>query len=240
MKLEIRGMIENSLLDWDGKVVSTLFVPRCNFRCPYCQNSGLVLYPEKYPVIPVSVIQEHLLKYRNWIDGICLTGGEPCLYEDIDLFLEEIKKLGMKIKLDTNGAFPEVIKKLFEKNLVDYIAMDIKSSFENSLDREKTKYEEAAGVKVDTNRIKESIRIIMESGIEYEFRTTVVPVLHTAEDITAIARYIKGARKYCLQNFSSREVMRAKFKKVVPYKLEELEEMRKLSLVFVKECIVRG
>lgn len=236
MNIEIKGMIETSLLDWDGKVVTTLFTPRCNFRCPYCQNAGLVLHPEKDKTIPLPRILEHLSKYKKWIDGICLTGGEPCLYQDIDVFLKEFKQCGSKVKLDTNGAFPGIVKMLISKGLVDYIAMDVKAPIEE----EKTKYQKATGVKVDIKKIKESIKIIMESGIDYEFRTTVVPTLHSAEDVLAIARYINGANKYGLQNFSNKEPMNPDFKKIDPYRKEDLEEMKKAVLQFVGECVVRG
>ncbi|OIN97152.1 anaerobic ribonucleoside-triphosphate reductase activating protein [Candidatus Desantisbacteria bacterium CG1_02_38_46] len=254
----IKGIIETSLLDWEGKVVTTLFTPGCNFRCPYCQNAGLVLRPRRYKTISLSTIADHLLKYKNWIDGICLTGGEPCLYEDIDEFLQEIKRLKFGVKLDTNGAFPEVIERLIRKKLVDYVAMDVKAPIENSSKLEaqssklkddvvaglalqkETKYQKATGIKVDIEKIKESINIIMKSKIDYEFRTTVVPTLHTPEDILAIARWINGAKKYSLQNFSNKEPMNPDFKKIIPYKREELEEMKNLAFPLVKECVVRG
>lgn len=256
MKIEIKGIIETSLLDWDGKVVTTLFTPRCNFRCPYCQNAGLVLRPDEYKTIPLPGVIEHLLKYRKWLDGICLTGGEPCLYEDIYRFLQKIKQLGFKVKLDTNGAFPDVVKRLIDGGFVDYIAMDVKAPLEDSCElrvvsgeykthnaqrtTHNNKYQRAAGVKVDIEKIKKSIKIIMESGIDYEFRTTVVPILHTPEDVLAIAGWIKGARKYSLQNFSNKKVMDRDFKKIIPYKKEELEEMKKLISSLVGECVVRS
>jgi pyruvate formate lyase activating enzyme len=255
MKIEIRGIIETSLLDWEGKVVTTLFVPRCNFRCPFCQNADLILNPGKNKKIPLPVIIEHLLKYKKWLDGICLTGGEPCLYEDIDKFLHEIKQLGFKVKLDTNGSFPDIVRGLISNKLVDFIAMDIKAPLEDSREPEirnaseedsreykiySKKYEKVTGVRIDKEKIEDSIHMIMESGIDYEFRTTVVPTLHTIEDILAIAKRIKGARKYCLQNFSNREPMDKNLKEITPYKKEELEEMKKPVSLFVVECAVRG
>ena len=250
MKIEIKGMIESSMLDWDGRIVSTLFVSRCNFRCPFCQNQGLVLHPEKHETIPLAKIKEHLQKFRRWIDGICLTGGEPCIYADIGELLKEIRELGMKVKLDTNGALPDTVKDLLKNKMVDYIAMDVKAPIDDvstcqrvnvsEKKRKKTKYEEAAGGKIDIRRIKESIKTIMESGIEYEFRTTIVPSLHTADDVVSIARSIKGARKYCLQNFVNKQAMKPEFRKIAPYKPDELENMKKLASPFVKACILRG
>jgi pyruvate formate lyase activating enzyme len=189
-----------------------------------------------------------LSKYKKWLDGICLTGGEPCLYGDIDEFLNEIRHLGFRVKLDTNGGFPEVVKKLIQKKLVDFVAMDIKAPIEDSLKliahssklKDGAAYEKATGVKVDIEKIKKSIKIIMGSGIDYEFRTTVVPALHSAGDILAIAEHIKGAKKYSLQNFSNKEPMDPDFKKIIPYGKEKLEEIRKLVLPLVKECAVKS
>jgi len=236
MKILIKGMIETSLLDWDGKIVSTLYTPYCNFRCPYCQNSGLVLNPDQYETIPLEIISNFLISHRNWIDGICLTGGEPCFFEDLPEFLKKIRNLGMEIKLDTNGTFPEMLKRVIDMGLVNYVAMDIKAPL--TFDA----YKKSARInsKKLFDKVRESVNLMIHSGVDYEFRTTVVPGLHSKEDILEIAREIEGTKKYALQNFSNQETMDPKFQKIVPYKIEELEEIRKLSLQYVQCCVVRG
>ena len=236
MKILIKGMIETSLLDWDGKIVSTLYTPYCNFRCPYCQNSGLVLNPDQYETIPFEAISDFLISHRSWIDGICLTGGEPCFFADLPEFLKKFRDLKAEIKLDTNGTFPEMLKKVIDMGLVDYVAMDIKAPL--TFDA----YKKSTGIKSKESfyRVKESINLIIHCGVDYEFRTTVVPGLHGEKDILDIAREIKGTKRYALQNFSNRDTMDPQFQKKVPYKIEELERMRKLSLEYVQSCLVRG
>ncbi|NIM02994.1 anaerobic ribonucleoside-triphosphate reductase activating protein [bacterium] len=236
MKILIKGLIETSLIDWDGKIVSTLYTPYCNFRCPYCQNAGLILSPDQYETIPFEVISNLLTSHQNWIDGICLTGGEPCFFEDLPEFLGKIRNLAMKIKLDTNGTFPEMLRRVIDRGLVDYVAMDIKAPLNFNA------YERSTRIKSKElfEKVRESVNLIVHSGVDYEFRTTVVPGLHNDEDILEIAREIKGARKYALQNFSNRETMDPEFQKIAPYKIEELENMRKNSLQYVSCCVVRG
>jgi len=236
MKILIKGMIETSLLDWDGKIVSTLYTPYCNFRCPYCQNAGLVLNPDQYETIPFEVISNFLINHRNWIDGICLTGGEPCFFEDLPEFLEKIRNLGMEIKLDTNGTFPKILQRVIDRGLVNYVAMDIKAPLNFNA------YEKSTRIKSKEllERVRESVDLIIHSGVDYEFRTTVVPNLHSEEDILEIAREIGRAKKYALQNFSNRETMDPEFQKISPYKIEELEKICQLSLQYVRCCVVRG
>lgn len=236
MKILIKGMIETSLLDWDGKIVSTLYTPYCNFRCPYCQNAGLVLNPDQYETITFEVISNFLINHRNWIDGICLTGGEPCFFEDLPEFLEKIRNLGMEIKLDTNGTFPKMLQRVIDRGLVNYVAMDIKAPLNFNA------YEKSTRIKSKEllEKVRESVDLIIHSGVDYEFRTTVVPNLHSEEDILEIAREIGRAKKYALQNFSNRETMDPEFQKIAPYKIEELEKIYELCLQYVQCCVVRG
>ncbi len=236
MKILIKGLIETSLLDWEGKIVSTLYTPYCNFRCPYCQNAGLVLNPHQYETIPFEVISTLLTSHQNWIDGICLTGGEPCFFEDLAEFLKKIRNLSMEIKLDTNGTFPEMLRRVMDMGLVDYVAMDIKAPLNLNAYEKSTKIKN----KELLEKVKESVNLIIDSGVDYEFRTTVVPGLHNEEDILEIAREIEGAKRYALQNFSNRETMDPEFQKIAPYKIEELEKIRQLSLQYVQCCVVRG
>ena len=186
--MEIKGFQETSFLDWDGKIVSTLYVAGCNFRCPFCHNSGLIERPQEYATIPQERIDNFLTERKDFIDGICLTGGEPTLYKDQGLFefLEHIKDLGLKIKLDTNGTDPECLDQLIAKKLVDYMAMDVKGPLDQRYDR-------LSGVKTDLAKIEQSIKLIRESGLPYEFRTTVVPTLLDVPDIKDIAQSLAGA-----------------------------------------------
>jgi len=236
-KLIVKGFIQNSLLDWDGKIVSTLYTPHCNFRCPFCQNAELVLNPEELETIPFEVIEDYLKKNKGWIDGVCITGGESCMYKDLPEFIQKIRKLGMLVKLDTNGGFPVLLQDIINKKLVDYIALDIKAPLNLS------SYSESIGVKNPQvlEKVKKSIKLIMDSDIDYEFRTTVVPTLHKKKDIEEIAKFIKGAKKYALQNFSTRgEILDPKFKDVRPYHIEILHRMQRIASPYVKKCVVRG
>lgn len=229
-------MIETSLIDWEGKIVSTLYVSSCNFRCPYCYNCDLVLHPNNFKNIPFEDINNYLLKRKDFIDGICMSGGEPTLYPDLPSYFKEIKDKGFLIKLDTNGANPKLLEDLLGLGLVDYIAMDIKSSldFDN--------YSKAAGIrdKILLEKVKDSIKLIMNSKVDYEFRTTVVPILHTEKTIIKIAKYISGAKKYVLQNFSPLEVtLEPSFQKIIPYSAEKIQELtEKAKKYYQKEEIV--
>lgn len=231
--IEIKGLIETSFLDWDGKIVSTLYVPKCNFRCPFCHNYGLIFNPEQYETISFEKLESFLVEHKDFLDGICLTGGEPAIYKDLPDFLKKIKDLGLKCKLDTNGSFPEMLKFVIKKNLVDYIAMDVKAPLDK-------RYEKLAGTSVNLDKIKESIKIIMESGINYEFRTTVVPTLLDKNDIIDIAKAIKGCEKFALQQFQSKNTMSKELRKVKPYTVETLKDILKSLENYVKTVKIRG
>ena len=233
----IKGFIQTSLLDWDGQIVSTLYTPYCNFRCPYCQNASLVIDPESLKTISFDRIKNYLLGCKGWIDGICLTGGEPCMYKDLPEFIQKIRKLDMMVKLDSNGGFPDMLAEVIKGKLVNYIAMDVKAALDFP------SYSKSTGIKnsLILEKIKASIKLIMNSNIDYEFRTTVVPGLHEEEDILRIAKFIKGAKKYALQNFSAQgEILDPKFKKIKPYPIEKLNKIQRLVSPYVKNCVVRG
>jgi pyruvate formate lyase activating enzyme len=236
MNITIKGFIKASLLDWDGKIVSTLYVPGCNMRCPYCQNAELILNPKQYPTISKEEIKNFYLQRKDFLDGICLTGGEPCLYGDLAEFLEDFKEIGAQVKLDTNGTYPEKIRETIGKNVVDYVAMDVKAplNFES--------YKKSSGIKDEKlfSKVKESIRLIMNSKIDYEFRTTVVPSLHKEKDIVDIAKYLKGAKKYALQNFQNVNTLDKSFAEIEPYKREKLEKFAKKINPYINNVIIRG
>lgn len=234
--MEVRGFIKTSLLDFEGKIVSLLFVGGCNFRCPYCQNAELVLNPEGHESIPREQIDAYLQEHKDFIDGICLTGGEPCLYNDLAEYFAHFKEMGFLVKLDTNGSRPGILKGLIQAGVVDYIAMDIKAP----LDFES--YSNSTGVKNKKlfEGVKESINIIMGGEVDYEFRTTVVPTLHESSDIEEVARSIRGARRFILQNFRAKDTLDPAYSQLVAYPLKELKKMAQTVSDYVKESRVRG
>jgi pyruvate formate lyase activating enzyme len=220
--MEIKGVIDLSFVDWDEKISSVLFLPSCNFRCPYCHNVSLVLHPETEETTPFERVEEYLKKHRTWIDGVCITGGEPTLHGDLPDLCSELKEAGFLVKLDTNGTNPMMVKALLEKGLVDYVAMDIKAPLMVE------KYSKAIGVNADKllENVKETIRILLASKTDYEFRTTVVPTLHEDNDIEEICRSIKGCKKYVLQKFdvsAGKETLDPDFSKLKSFTDKKME-----------------
>ncbi len=198
-----RGWQKTSLNEWPGKVCSIVFIQGCNFRCPFCYNYDLVLNPEKLPLIKEKEILDYCKKNKDLLDGVMITGGEPLINKKKDLikFIKKVKKLGLKVGIETNGTNPKMIKYLIVNNLVDYLAMDIKAPLTQR------KYAQLTGVKVDLKKIKKSIKIIIDSNIDSEFRTTVVPGLLNEDDILKIVQEIKGGKKYYLQQFQKGETL---------------------------------
>lgn len=192
--MNICGYQKTTLLDYPGHVAATIFTGGCNFRCPFCHNADLLENPKEASLISEEEIFSFLQKRKNVLSGICITGGEPCLQPDLQDFILKVRELGYKIKLDTNGYRPEVVSSLLEHNLLDYIAMDIKAGYSN--------YATVSGIpNIDINKIKESISIIENSGIAYEFRTTVVRELHTEQDFHEISQLLSSDAPYFLQSF---------------------------------------
>lgn len=191
----IKGFQKLTLLDFPGRTACTVFTAGCNFRCPFCHNALLVTEQDD-AYYDESEIFSHLEKRKSVLDGVAVTGGEPLLQKDIERFLYEIKEMGFAVKLDTNGSFPEKLEGILQLGIVDYVAMDIKNCPE--------KYGVTAGVKnFDIQPIEKSMELLKNSGIDYEFRTTVTADYHTVEDIEKIAQWIQGVPKYFLQNFEN-------------------------------------
>ncbi|MBR4949722.1 MAG: anaerobic ribonucleoside-triphosphate reductase activating protein [Clostridia bacterium] len=225
------GFQKLTLLDYPGKVACTVFTKGCNFLCPFCHNSFLVNEIERADEISSEEILSYLKKRVGILEGVCITGGEPLLHKELEDFLREVKKIGYFVKLDTNGSFPERLKDLVNKGLIDYVAMDIKNSFE--------KYEKTAGWKKgDLSKISESIDFLINGDIDYEFRTTVVEEFHTEEDIEKIAEKLKGAKKYFLQNFTdSGNVIEENLHPVSKEKLQKMKEKARQTL---ENTMIRG
>lgn len=190
----IQGLQKLTLLDYPGKVACTLFTAGCNFRCPFCHNASLVTHIHKENSIPEEEIFDFLEKRRRVLDGVCITGGEPLLWPDIEEFIEKIKNMGYLVKLDTNGSNNLLLKRLAEKELLDYVAMDIKNA--------PNKYGMTIGIEgFHLENVLQSVDFLLSGAVPYEFRTTVVREFHKREDFEAIGRWIKGADQYFLQGF---------------------------------------
>jgi len=226
----IGGLQRFSLIDYPGKISAIIFTKGCNFRCPYCHNPELVEFDEK-DLIEEDYILFFLRERRGKLDGVVLTGGEPTLQSDLVDFLKEIKSLGFFIKLDTNGSNPEIIGRLLEEEILDYIAMDIKADLE--------KYNDVTLSNVDIEKIKKSIDIIMNSRIDYEFRTTIVKSQLTKEDILKIGELIRSAELYVLQEFKATKTLDPNFLKETSYPKEELEEIASSLRGLVKRVAIR-
>lgn len=199
-------------------------------RCPYCQNADLVLNPMSQPLISEEVVFDHIKKRKGIIEGVCITGGEPTLQADLEDFIKRLKELGVMVKLDSNGYRPEVLKRLMGNGLLDYVAMDIKSSLDD--------YHTVAGVKLDTSLIKESIDLLKNGPIDYEFRTTVVKELHSKETFEKIGELLSGAKQYFLQGYiDSERVIERRFSS---YTKEELETFVAILKKTIKNVSIRG
>jgi pyruvate formate lyase activating enzyme len=192
--MQIHGFNKLTLLDYPGHLAATIFLGSCNMRCPFCHNASLVTNPSSQPVIPAEEVLANLSRRKNILEGVCITGGEPTLNPGLCDFIKEIKALGFKVKLDTNGTNPAMLKRLTDEKLIDFVAMDIKNSRE--------KYALTSGTpNINMLPIEESVSFLLSSPIEYEFRTTVVKELHSEEDMIAIGKWIKDADAYYLQSF---------------------------------------
>jgi len=234
--VEIKGFVDLSLVDWEGKVASVVFLPRCNFRCPNCYNTQLVLHSEKMQTIPFEEIHEYLKNNQGWIDGVAITGGEPTLHENLPTFCRTIKGLGFKVKLDTNGTNPKLIEHLIEQGLVDYIALDIKAPLTTE------KYSKATNI--DTKQLLEqverTIEILMTGEVDYEFRTTVVPTIHEPKDIEQICTRIKGCKKYVLQNFKANvEMINPALQTQKPFTQAQMQAFKETAAKIIPNTFLR-
>ncbi len=259
--MKIYGLQKTTLLDYPEHVAATVFTGGCNFRCPFCQNAELVfvggcgaqdaagaeggcaqnvqviraiLPPEP---IPEEEVFAHLRKRQGILDGLCITGGEPALQPDLEDFIRRIKALGYAVKLDTNGYRPEVLANLLELELPDYIAMDIKAAKEN--------YARAAGLgQIDIGKIEESVRLLQNSGIPYEFRTTAVKGLHTVEEFAQIGEWLQGSRAYFIQSYEEQGEILGKINGTAEtfgsFSAEELRHMARLAGRYISRVELRG
>jgi pyruvate formate lyase activating enzyme len=229
--MKIGGLQKTSLLDYPDNISAIIWTSGCNFRCPFCYNKDLVLGTGIR--ISEDEVFSFLEKRRGTLDGVVITGGEPLMHPDIVEFVQKIKKLGFLVKVDTNGSFPEKLRELLEKRLVDYVAMDVKAP--------KKKYTQLSGMKCDIDRIDESITVIKTMAPQYEFRTTVAPGLLTKEDIVEIAKWIEGATQYYLQQIKQDvPLLSGKLQTTAAYTKEMLLDSCEAAKPYVQRCSVRG
>lgn len=235
--MEIKGFVGISLSDWDGKVSSVIFLPNCNMRCPFCYNKSLVLYPERMATDEQGLIENYLENNRQWIDGVVITGGEPTLHTDLPLLCEKIKKMGFLVKLDTNGTNPTMLNRLMEKQLADYVALDVKAPLTEKAYSAACRFNAAPFLE----KIKETIQLLLNGNVDYEFRTTVVPTLHQTEDIEKICQTINGSKKYALQNFKSEvETINPEFQNLKPFSRAQMEKFLYAAKKRIPNTILRG
>jgi len=227
----IGGFQKFSLIDYPGKICAIIFTQGCNFKCPYCHNPELVNPKLFMPTIPEEKVSSFLKKRKGKLDAVEITGGEPTLQPDLIDFIGKIKKLKFLVKLDSNGSNPEILKEIIQLKIVDYLAMDIKAPLE--------RYQEITDSNIDPNKIRKTIKLIMNSGLDYEFRTTVVKSLLIKKDIEKIGKLIKGAKLYILQRFIATKTLNPKFLKETNYSDQEFEKLKDIAGRYVQKCIVR-
>lgn len=230
--MQIRGFQQTSVLDYPGEVCSTIFVSRCNLRCRYCFNSSLVLQPEALPLFPEEEIFSFLEKRIPVQGAICITGGEPAMQEDLAAFIYRAKRMGLKVKLDTNGTFPEILENLLRDEVLDYVAVDIKAPPD--------KYNLLTGINVDFSKIEQTVFLLKNSQIKYEFRTTVVPTFLGETDLVNIAMFLQGSRQYVLQQFRpGPTIIDKNLRELKPVLRKDMETVASRCSTFVK-TILRG
>ncbi len=227
----IGGWQKFSLNEYPGKTSAILFTQGCNFRCRYCHNPDLVLKPQFTQLIAIDEIFAFLQSRQGKLDAVSITGGEPTLQQDLIPFIRKIKKMKFLIKLDSNGTNPDMLAKIIKLNCVDYLAMDIKAPLE--------KYQKITSTVVDSAQLQKSINLIINSGIEHEFRTTIVKSLTSQADLITISQTIQGAQHYYLQRFIASKLIDPSLQNETSYSLAELEKLAIKLSAFVQHCEVR-
>ena len=230
--VEIKGLEKFAPIDFPGYISSTIFVGDCNFRCPFCHNADLVLKPRSLPSFPLDYFLSYLDSRKNWLEAVCVSGGEPLLQNDLDVLLQIIKDRNLLVKVDTNGAFPDKLEKLVKAGLLDCIAMDIKAPL--------AKYKKAAAVPVDTDSLKKSIEIIQNSGLDYIFRTTAVPGFIDGNDIEEIGLLLKGAKIFQIQQFKPVNTLDKSLEKTKPYSRENLQLLADRAAPYFEKVGIEG
>ena len=235
--MEIKGFIDISLSDWDGKVSSVIFLPKCNFRCPFCYNKSLVLRPQTMATISHDHVEKYLETNRKWIDGVVISGGEPTGHVDLPTLCKKLKAIGFRVKVDTNGTNPAMIQGLINDQLIDFVALDVKAPVTEE------EYSRVSGVRAAsvTESVAETARLLLEGSVDYEFRTTLVPTLHEVDAVERICRDIEGCKKYVLQNFRSEvETIDPKFQTLSPFSTAQMMAFLQVAKKVIPNTQLRG
>jgi pyruvate formate lyase activating enzyme len=230
--VEIKGLEKFAPKDFPGFIAATVFLGGCNFRCPFCHNADLVLRANSMPTFPTDYFLAFLDVRKDWLDGVCITGGEPLMHKELDALLTIIKERDLLVKLDTNGAYPRHLDSLIRKGLVDHVAMDVKTSFD--------KYPEAVGGPVRIEDINSSITLIKESDLDYTFRTTAVPGLVDREDIKKISGLLDGAKMFRIQQYVPNNTLQSEYQDIKPYPAEQLRSWLEIAEPHFTEVMVEG
>lgn len=229
--MSIHGLNKLTLLDYPGKLAATIFLGNCNFSCPFCQNGDLVLRPAGQPIVDQEEVLRFLKKRQGILEGVCITGGEPTLYDGLEELIVAIRQLGYFVKLDTNGYRPEILKELVKKGLLDMVAMDIKSDQDT--------YGIVSGrSSIQMSKICESVNFLMKNHVPYEFRTTVVREFHNAETFAKIGQWIGGCQAYYLQNYRDSDAVIQSG--LHGYTIEELHVFKDILSKTIKTVEIRG
>ncbi len=232
--MRIAGFISTSLIDWDGKISSVIFTGGCNFVCPFCHNSLIANDDPKLPEITWEELKPELERKLGWLDGVVVTGGEPLMHPEIFELFADIKRLGLKVKLDTNGSFPYALKRAMALQLVDFVAMDVKAPLNE-------RYSIACGRNLpNLAPLRRSIKLLLQWDKEAEFRITLVPGLVEKGDMEAIGTILKGAKRVILQQFVPENARLKSYREKIPYSRSDAEEMQKTLSRFVSEVKLRG
>lgn len=254
MTYQIKGFLETSFVDWDGKVSAVIFMGGCNFRCPFCHNVSLVIDPDKNPNVGWAVISEYLETHRDWLDGVCITGGEPTIWPNLKGLIQEIKKFKLPVKLDTNGSRPEVVSELISEGLIDYVALDYKAPLDE-------RYYSAAGLSdlFDIAKIRQSIKILLASRQPVEFRITVVPgfidedgLRKMARDLLALWQESEKDRpvligleeetmsfRFVLQQFKPANALDKNLRLIKPFSNEQMFKFERIVSQVLGRCYLR-
>ena len=231
--MRIVGFTETSLLDWHGRISAVLLIGGCDFACPFCHNYRIADDDPELALVPLEEIALTLRRKRDWYDGVVLTGGEPLMHPEVFELCRRLKDIGQQVKVDTNGSFPYALKALLELELVDAVAMDVKAPLDS-------RYARAAGRPVDIAPLRRTIRLLLESGVEHEFRCTLVPGLMNPEDIAAVGEAIKGAQAVALQAYLPKLARVKGFGGERAYTRSEVEAMAEVLKSCVREVRIRG
>ena len=230
LKVAIGGIQKLSLVDYPGHVAAALFLSGCNMRCGYCHNPELVLPERLAPSIPVEEAMIFLKSRIGRLDGVVISGGEPTVNEDLPVLCRMIKQLGFDVKLDTNGTHPDMVRSMVEEGTIDFIAMDVKGPLE--------KYVEIAARPIDLAAIKDNVRLMIDSGIGHEFRTTIVREQLEVADFEKIGELVKGAKRFALQHFRTGTTISPKFANYHTFTDEEFRAAQKIMERYVEECVI--